>query len=122
LLKLSGEALMGEQKFGVDEIACSTIALAIKEIYDQGIQLGVVIGGGNIFRGAQIKDFGFERTPADQIGMLGTAINGLFLQQSLSLVGCESRVLSALPCDAVVETYNWTLAMDYLKRNIIRAR
>lgn len=119
LLKLSGEALMGGQKFGVDQAACHSIAAAVKEIYSQGIQIGIVVGGGNIFRGVQAKEFGFARTPADHIGMLGTTINGLVLQQSLSTLGCESRVLSALSCDAVVETYNWTIAMDYLNRNII---
>jgi uridylate kinase len=119
LLKLSGEALMGDQKFGLDHVACHSIAREIKQVYDEGVQIGIVVGGGNIFRGLQAREFGFARTPADHIGMLGTTINGLVLQQSLVTLGCESRVLSALPCSTVVETYNWGLAMDYLQKNII---
>lgn len=119
LLKLSGEALMGEQKFGVDHLACHALAEEIKSVHDQGIQMGIVVGGGNIFRGAQAKDFGFARTPADQIGMLGTIINGLVLQQSLASLGCESRVLSSLNGGAFVEIYSWSLAMQYLQQNII---
>lgn len=110
LIKLSGEALMGEQTFGIEHGACNAIAMAIKEVYDLGIQIGVVVGGGNIFRGTQAKDFGFARTPADHIGMLATTINGLLLQQSLSVLQVPTVVMSALS-NSFVEKYSWSQAM-----------
>lgn len=116
LLKLSGEALMGEQKFGVEQGACQLIAESIKEVFDAGVEVGIVIGGGNIFRGNQAESFGFARTPADHIGMLATTINGLVLQQSLAALGCPSRVMSALNCDSIVETYIWGHAMHSLEK------
>jgi uridylate kinase len=115
LLKLSGEALMGEQKFGLEVDACKQIALAIKQVYDLGVQIGIVVGGGNIFRGNQAKAFGFARTPADHIGMLATHINGLVLQQSLAVLGCQSVVVSALECDSIIETYSWQHAMETIQ-------
>ena len=75
---------MGAEKFGIDQQACQHIAQAIKEMYDLGVKIGIVVGGGNIFRGTQLKRFGFARTPADHIGMLATTINGFVLQQSLA--------------------------------------
>lgn len=118
LLKLSGEALMGEQFFGVEHLACKKIALSIKEVYTLGLEMGVVVGGGNIFRGSQAAEFEFSRTPADHIGMLATTINGLILQQSLAAVGIESRVMSALG-DTIVEKYVWTQAMEYMQKGIV---
>lgn len=118
LLKLSGEALMGEQTFGVEHKACEHIAKAIKEVYLLGLEIGIVVGGGNIFRGAQASEFGFARTPADHIGMLATTINGLVLQQSLTAIGVESRVMSALN-DSVVEKYIWGHAMHCLQKGVI---
>lgn len=119
LLKLSGEALMGEQGYGVELKACQQIAVAIKEVFDQGMQIGIVVGGGNIFRGVQAEALGFARTPADHIGMLATIMNGLVLQQSLAALGCESRVVSAISCDTIVETYTWNHVMHCLDKNII---
>ena len=118
LLKLSGEALMGDQSFGVERSSCERIARAIKEVYLLGVEVGIVVGGGNIFRGAQATEFGFSRTPADHIGMLATTINGLVLQQSLSALGIESRVMSALG-DSVVEKYVWGQAMNYLRQGLV---
>jgi uridylate kinase len=117
LLKISGEAFMGEQKFGIEHAACQRIAKAIKEVADHGVQIGLVVGGGNIFRGSQAEAFRFSRTPADHIGMLSTTINGLILQQSLASLGCASRVMSALQCDAMAETFSWAGAMSYLEKN-----
>jgi uridylate kinase len=119
LLKLSGEALMGEQKFGVEHHACQQIALAIKEVFSLGIQLGIVVGGGNIFRGNQAEAFGFARTPADHIGMLATTINGLVLQQTLASMGVDSRVMSALNTDSIVDPYQWGHAMHSLQKGMI---
>ena len=119
LLKLSGEALMGEEGFGIELEACKEIAQGIKQVYDQGVQIGIVVGGGNIFRGAQAKAFGFARTPADHVGMLATAINGLVLQQSLAALGCKSRVMSAITCDSVVDTYSWPHTMESIQEGYI---
>lgn len=119
LLKLSGEALLGGQKFGVDSEACRKIALAVKELAELGVQIGIVIGGGNIFRGIKAEEAGMERTPADQIGMLATLINGLSLQQAFEQIHCKSRVLSAIACDRIVETYTWEAALKYLDQGTI---
>ncbi len=116
VLKLSGEALMGSQEFGMEHEACVHIARSVKEILDLGLQLGVVVGGGNIFRGRHATDFGFDQTPADHIGMLATMINGLILQQSLAAVGVESQVMSAINCSIVLESYKWTHAMRALQK------
>ncbi len=110
---------MGEQSFGVERQSCERIARLIKEVYLLGIDVAIVVGGGNIFRGAQASEFGFSRTPADHIGMLATTINGLVLQQSLKALGLESRVMSALG-DSIVEKYVWGQAMQYMeKRHVL---
>ena len=119
LLKLSGEALMGQGKSGVDHQACESVAAAIKEIHALGVQIGIVVGGGNIFRGSQAKEFGFSRTPADHIGMIGTTINGLVLQQTLQSIGCESYVMSAFDTDSIIEKYNWQGALAHLENGAI---
>ncbi|MBS0620704.1 MAG: UMP kinase [Verrucomicrobia bacterium] len=119
LLKISGEALMGEQNFGIEHKACEQIAQAVKEVHDLNIQIGIVVGGGNIFRGNQAEAFGFARTPADHIGMLATTINGLVLQQTLAAMGVESRVTSALNTDSIVEPYNWGHVCKYIEQGII---
>jgi uridylate kinase len=118
LIKLSGEALMGEQNFGIEHNACDVIAKALKEVYDLGVQIGVVVGGGNIFRGTQAKVFGFARTPADHIGMLATTINGLILQQSLSALNVPSVVMSALS-DSFVEKYSWMKSVEEIQKGKI---
>ncbi len=119
LLKLSGEALKGENPGVIDHIACNQIADAICEVYQLGIQIGVVVGGGNIFRGNMAEQFGFARTPADHVGMLATTINGLILGQVLSEKGCTTRVMSALNFDGIVEPYNWNHALHSLDKGHI---
>lgn len=119
LLKLSGEALMGTEAFGIQHEACQKIASAVSHLQELGVQVGIVIGGGNIFRGAHALSFGFERTPADHIGMMATVINGLVLQQALSAAGVESTVMSALSCGLIVETYQWQKAMQYLESGTV---
>lgn len=116
LLKLSGESLKGSAAGVIDHVICNTIADAICAVYKEGIQLGIVIGGGNIFRGNMAKQFGFDRTPADHVGMLATAINGLILGQVLSTKGCKVRVMSALNFDGIVEPYNWSRALHSLDK------
>lgn len=110
---------MGQQKFGVEHEACKQIAESIKEVYELGVQLGIVVGGGNIFRGNQAEAFGFARTPADHIGMLATTINGLVLQQTLASLGIDSRVMSALNTDSIVEPYHWGHALHSLQKGMI---
>lgn len=119
LLKLSGEALMGDQKYGVDPAACHKIAVSIQELTQLGVQVGVVIGGGNIFRGVKATQAGMERTPADHIGMLATLINGIALQQAFEVIQCESRIMSAIACDVMAESYSWKDALKYLQKGIV---
>jgi uridylate kinase len=119
LLKLSGEALMGSQKFGLDYSACSSIGEGIQEAVKLGVKLAIVVGGGNIFRGSQAKAFGFQRTPADQIGMLATVINGLALQQTLHNMGLDAHVMSAIPCGGIVENYGWLKANALLEKGAV---
>lgn len=114
LLKLSGETLLGEQQFGINIAATQKLASSIKTIIQEGFQLALVIGGGNIFRGINLKTVGFPRTPADQIGMLATLMNGIAIQQALSSIQCSTKVMSALDCPDAVESYNWSRANEYL--------
>jgi len=110
---------MGEQKFGIDPDACDKIANQVKELTALGVQVGVVIGGGNIFRGVKAVKGGMERTPADHIGMLSTLINGIALQQSFERVRSESRIMSAISCDVMAEAYSWKDALKYLDKGIV---
>lgn len=107
---------MGDQEFGMEHGACAHIAKSVKEICDLGLEIAIVVGGGNIFRGRQASEFGFAQTPADHIGMLATMINGLILQQSLAGVGIESQVMSAINCALIAESYKWTHAMHALQK------
>ncbi len=115
LLKLSGETLMGSQPFGIYQEACMQVAHYLLHFHRAGIELGVVIGGGNIFRGVDLRLTGMPRTPADHMGMLATLLNGLALQQALMSLGVPVCVMSALECPKVAEPYNWTKALQYLK-------
>lgn len=114
LLKLSGEVLLGTQQFGINAEACRAIAQSVKSIQEAGLQVSLVIGGGNIFRGLNLRSTKFQRTPADQIGMLATLMNGVALQQALESIDCPAKVMSALECPRVAETYTWSKALEYL--------
>ena len=96
LLKLSGESLMGEKQYGIDEKRLAEYAAQIKEIHEQGVQIGIVIGGGNIFRGLSGANKGFDRVKGDQMGMLATVINSLALSSALVAAGVKARVLTAV--------------------------
>jgi len=111
LLKLSGEAMMGDLPYGISHEACFEWAQSIKELVDQGIQVALVIGAGNIFRGLQGEKMGFQRTPADHMGMLSTIINGLAFEQALIKVGVKSVIMSAVDCHPIAEPYNWQKAL-----------
>ena len=112
LLKLSGEALLGKKPFGVDPDVLIYLAEEIKSIVDAGVQTGIVIGGGNIFRGEGLAQSGIDRVTGDQMGMLATIINALALQDALERQGLVARVMSALKVNEVCE--------DYIRRRAIR--
>jgi uridylate kinase len=114
LLKLSGELLLGEQPFGIDPNASRLLAKNLKSVRDSGLEVAVVMGGGNLFRGRELKALGIPRTPADHMGMLATLLNGIALQQELAEIGCAAKVMTALECPKVAETYQWGRALDYL--------
>jgi len=106
LLKLSGESLMGQKQYGIDEVRLSEYASQIAEIVGLGVQVGIVIGGGNIFRGLSGTSKGFDRVQGDQMGMLATIINSLALNSALQAVGIKSRVLTAIRMEPVGEFYS----------------
>ena len=119
LLKLSGEALLGERNHGIDKKVVTFLANEIKKVYKKKIQISLVIGGGNIFRGTDAVSVGIERTTADYMGMLGTVINALAIQNSLEKVSVPTRVLSSIPVPAVCEPYIRRKAINHLNKNII---
>lgn len=112
LLKLSGEALLGDADYGIDPAVIARLAREIGEVRDLGVQIGVVIGGGNIFRGAGLANAGMDRVAADHMGMLATVMNALALQDALERIGVFARVMSALRINEVCE--------DYIRRRAIR--
>lgn len=116
LLKLSGESLMGAQRYGIDEQRLAEYAAQIKEIHDLGVQIGIVIGGGNIFRGLSGAGRGFDRVKGDQMGMLATVINSLGLSSALAAVGIKSRVLTAIRMEPIGEFYTKWRAIEALER------
>ena len=115
LLKLSGESLMGEKQYGIDEKRLSEYAAQIKEIHDLGVQIGIVIGGGNIFRGLSGASKGFDRVKGDQMGMLATVINSLALSSALTAMGVKTRVLTAIRMEPIGEFYNKWKAIETLE-------
>src|SRR5688500_14438566 len=114
LLKLSGEMLMGDSPFGISLSACHVVAQALQNLQNEQVQVAIVIGGGNIFRGISLENGGMQRTAADQIGMLATVMNGICLHQALNKIGAKSKVMSAVECPKIVEPYHWEKALHYL--------
>ena len=120
LLKLSGESLMGQKGYGIDENRLMEYAFQIKEIADRGVQIGIVIGGGNIFRGLSGAQKGFDRVKGDQMGMLATVINSLALSSALESLGQKVRVLTAVRMEPIGDFYNKAKAIRLLnKGNIV---
>lgn len=115
LLKLSGEALMGDDSYGINRATISRIVGEIKEVVDLGVQVAVVIGGGNIFRGVAPAAEGMDRATADYMGMLATVMNALALQDAMRIIGLKARVQSALNIEQVVEPYIRGKAIRYLE-------
>jgi uridylate kinase len=112
LLKLSGEALMGDADFGVDPVVIKRLAEEVRDVHDLGVQVGMVVGGGNIFRGAGLARAGMDRVTADHMGMLATIMNALAMQDALERLGAHVRVMSGLSANDVCE--------DYIRRRAIR--
>jgi len=116
LLKLSGEALMGAKEYGIDPEKLAEYAEEVKQIVDMGVEVGVVIGGGNIFRGVAGASKGFDRVQGDYMGMLATAINGLALQGAFEAAGMETRLQTAIKMEQVAEPYIRRKAMRHLEK------
>lgn len=115
LLKLSGEALMGDGDFGIDPAVLARVAGEIQELASLGVQIGLVIGGGNIFRGAGLAGGGFDRVTGDHVGMLATVMNSLAMQDALRKRGVDARTLSAFRIDQVCEHYSRDRALRHLE-------
>ena len=112
LLKLSGESLMGEQGHGIDPERLSDYAQQIKEAHEMGVQIGIVIGGGNIFRGLSGSQKGFDRVKGDQMGMCATVINSLALSSALGAIGVKTKVLTAIRMEPIGEFYSKWKAIE----------
>ena len=115
LLKLSGESLMGKQGYGIDPERLSDYARQIKEVSEMGVQIGIVIGGGNIFRGLSGSQKGFDRVKGDQMGMCATVINSLALSSALGALGVKSRVLTAIRMEPIGEFYSKWKAIEAME-------
>jgi uridylate kinase len=116
LLKLSGEALMGSQKYGIDSSVLSNYALEIQSVVNSGCQVAIVIGGGNIYRGIQSEESGFDRVQGDHMGMLATIINGMALQSALEALDIDTRLQTAINMEQIAEPYIRRRAMRHLDK------
>jgi uridylate kinase len=116
LLKLSGEALLGERQYGVDPAVCAFIARQISEVRATGVEIGIVVGGGNIFRGMAAAARGMDRATGDYIGMLATVMNGLALQDAIERAGMPVRVMSAIAMNEIAEPYIRRRAVRHLEK------
>lgn len=116
LLKMSGEALKGETPFGIDPITVKEIAKQVKDAYNLGVEIAIVVGGGNIWRGKTASELGMDRAQADYMGMLATVMNGLSLQDALEQLEVPTRVLSALDINQVAEPYIRRRAVRHLEK------
>jgi len=119
LLKLSGESLMGKQNYGIDPERLGDYARQIKEVHDMGVEIGIVIGGGNIFRGLSGSQKGFDRVKGDQMGMCATVINSLALSSALGAIGVKTKVMTAIRMEPIGEFYNKWKAIEALENGYI---
>ncbi|MGL5949469.1 MAG: UMP kinase [Aeromonas sp.] len=115
LLKLSGEALQGNEGFGIDATVLERMAQEIKELVELGVQVGLVIGGGNLFRGAGLAKAGMNRVVGDHMGMLATVMNGLAMRDALHRAYVNARLMSAIPLQGVCDSYSWAEAISQLR-------
>ena len=116
LLKLSGESLMGGKGFGIDHNVLEFFAEEVKKVHEKDVQLGIVIGGGNIYRGLSASDQGIDRVTGDQMGMLATMINSLALQNAIEKIGIQTRLMSAIKMDEIAEPYIRRRAIRHLEK------
>jgi uridylate kinase len=116
LLKLSGEALMGNKQFGIDNERLEQYARDIKQVVEKGLQVAIVIGGGNIFRGIQAEEGGMDRVQGDYMGMLATVINSMALQSALERLGVQTRLQSAIKMEAICEAFIRRRAVRHLEK------
>ena len=116
LLKLSGEALMGDQGFGISPQMLKYVADEVQAVHEMGVEIAIVVGGGNIFRGVKATSFGMERTSADHMGMLATVMNSLALQDALETIGMQTRVQTAISMHEVAEPYILRRALRHLEK------
>jgi uridylate kinase len=116
LLKLSGEALLGDRSYGVDPAFCAFVARQVAQVHALGVQIGIVVGGGNIFRGLAAAASGMDRATGDYIGMLATVMNGLALQDAIERAGIPTRVMSAIQMNEVAEPYIRRRAVRHLEK------
>ncbi|HHZ82388.1 MAG TPA: UMP kinase [Flavobacteriales bacterium] len=116
LLKLSGESLMGDKQFGIDNARLAEYASEIKALLETGVEIAIVIGGGNIFRGVQAEEGGMERTQGDYMGMLATVINAMALQSSLEQIGVDTRLQSAIELKQIAESFIRRRALRHLEK------
>lgn len=116
LLKMSGEILQGDREYGIDPKTIDRVAVDVKQVVDMGVQVCVVVGAGNIFRGASGAENGMERATADYIGMLGTVMNALALQSAFEKIGVQTRVQSAIPMQAVCEPFIRRRALRHMEK------
>lgn len=119
LLKISGEVLMGDQNYGINQSACSKLAKALLTLQQQNLQVSLVIGGGNIFRGITLENSLLPRSAADQMGMLATLMNGIAVQQALQSLGANAKMMSALECPKVAESYHFGKANDCIEEGTL---
>ncbi|MDD7597606.1 MAG: UMP kinase [Prevotella sp.] len=119
LLKLSGESLMGSQSYGIDPNRLADYAQQIKEVHDMGVQVSIVIGGGNIFRGLSGSQKGFDRVKGDQMGMCATVINSLALSSALGAIGVKNKVMTAIRMEPIGEYYNKWKAIEAMENELV---
>lgn len=116
LLKLSGESLMGEQHYGIDAVALRSFAEDVKEAHDLGVEIGIVFGGGNIYRGMQAEQMGIDKVSGDHMGMLATVINCIAFQNALELLGVPTRLQTAIHMEQIAEGFIRRRAMRHLEK------
>ncbi len=119
LIKLSGEGLMGDQQFGISEAVLNVFSESIKKVHDKGLEICIVIGGGNFYRGVNNTNKAVDRPVADQAGMLATVINALFLKSALAHKGIPVEILSGLEVPQAAETYSYRRAQELLKNKVV---
>lgn len=116
LLKLSGEALLGDESFGIDPNVIGRIALEVQQLVNLGVEVGMVIGGGNLFRGKKLEQAGLGRISADQMGMLATVMNAIAMRDIMETMGIPTRIMSAIPMSGIVDHYNRLKAIHHLRQ------